>query len=228
MALRYSAAAIVGLEHTYYRDIHHGQTAWVVGSGASLNHIDPSFFTDKWVMAVNYAGTTLGLPQFYSVSHHHDAADTIARYRPDLTVFTTEVEQVPASDRSNHRAVEPNVVFVPTTPQRYSAWNPETDWPSDPDVLAIGPSSIHLTMHLAAYMGAAHIVMVGADCGEFDSASHATNYPAGSLHYGIWTGALEAMARKLRSLGVGVHSLNPWVTPRLEGHRYATHGFVIN
>lgn len=220
----------MGLDHTCYRDSHAGQTAWVIGSGASLNHIDPSFFADKWVMAVNYAGTTLGLPQFYSVSHHHSDADAIARYRPDLTVFTTEVEQLPASDRSKHPSVEPNVVRVPTTIQRYSAWNIENDWPSDPDVLTVGPSSIHLTMHLAAYMGAAHIVLVGADCGEFDDTSRVSNYehPDGHLHYGIWTGALEAMARKLRSLGVGVHSLNPWVTPRLEGHRYRTDGLVIN
>lgn len=213
-----------------YRDSHHGQTAWVVGSGASLNHIDPSFFADKWCMCVNYAGTTLGLPRFYSVSHHHSDADAIARMRPDLLVFTTEVEQLPVSDQSPHPAREPNVVKVPTTTQRYSAWNPDVDWPTDPNVLTVGPSSIHMTMHLAAYMGAAHIVLVGADCGEFNDESRVTNYehPDGHLHFGLWTAALEAMARKLRSLGVGVHSLNPWVTPRLEGHRYRTSGCVIN
>jgi len=213
-----------------YRQSHAGQTAWVIGSGASLNHIDPTFFADKWCMCVNYAGTTLDLPRFYSVSHHHSDADAIARMRPDLVVFTTEVEQLPQSDRSAHPATETNVVKVATTEQKYSAWNPWADWPTEPDVLTVGPSSIHLTMHLAAYMGAAHIVLVGADCGEFDDEARVTNYehPDGLLHYGIWTSALEAMAGKLRSLGVSVHSLNPWVTARLEGHRYRTDGLVIN
>lgn len=213
-----------------YKNVHAGDTAWVIGSGASLNHIDPGFFADKLCLCVNYSGVNLGLPQFYSVSHHHDDADAIARYRPDLAVFTTEVEQVPTGQSAGIASTEPNVVKVPTTPQRYSNWNPETDWPTDADVLTVGPSSIHLTMHLAAYMGAAHIVLVGADCGEFDDEARVTNYehPDGHLHYGVWTGALEAMAAKLRSLGVGVHSLNPWVTARLEGHRYRTDGLVIN
>lgn len=228
MELRHEAAKLVGLR--LYRDSHHGQTAWVIGSGSSLNYISPSFFADKWCMCVNYAGTTLQLPRFYSVSHHHDDADEIARMRPDLTVFTTEVEQVPADQSGGTASTEPNVVKVATTPQRYSAWHPDTDWPSEPDVLTVGPSSIHLTMHLAAYMGAAHIVLVGADCGEFDGDARVSDYrhPDGHLHYSIWTAALEAMATKLRSLGVGVHSLNPWVTPALEGHRYTTAGLAIN
>jgi len=211
-----------------YRNSHDGQTAWVIGSGASLGFIDPSFFADKWCLCVNYAGVVLDLPTFASVSHHHDDADDIARQRPDLLVFTTEVEQVPTADSSGHIAVQPNVIKVGTTPQRYSSWNPLNEWPTDPDVLTVGPSSLHLTMHLAAYMGAAHIVLVGADCGEFDDQARVDNYPDGHLHYGIWTTALERMAQKLRSLGVSVHSLNPWVTPRLEGHRYRTDGLVIN
>ena len=137
----HEAAKLVGLRA--YKNRHAGHTAWVIGSGASLNHIDPALFADKLCFCVNYSGVNLGLPQFYSVSHHHDDADAIARYRPDLAVFTTEVEQVPTGQSSGIAATEPNVVKVPTTPQRYSAWNPETDWPSDPDVLTIGPSSIH-------------------------------------------------------------------------------------
>jgi hypothetical protein len=87
-----------------------------------------------------------------------------------------------------------------------------------------------MAMHLAAYMGAADIVLVGADCGAFDNASRIADYPDpdGHLHYGLWTRSLEAMAARIRSLGVGVHSLNPWVTPRLEGHRYETEGLTIN
>jgi hypothetical protein len=82
----------------------------------------------------------------------------------------------------------------------------------------------------AAYMGAANIILVGADCGAFDNASRIADYPDpnGHLHYGLWTRSLEAMARRLRILGVGVHSLNPWVTPRLEGHRYETEVMTIN
>ena len=215
---------------TDYRNRHGGETAYVIGSGSSLNHISPTFFDDKLCFCVNYSGVSKMVRTFYSASHHHNDADEIARMRPDLTVFTTEVEQVPSEDRSPHPAQELNVIKVPTIEQRYASFNPFDHWPEDPDTLIVGPSSLHFTMHLAAYMGAKHIVLVGADCGEFDGQSRVTDYkhPDGLLHFDVWRNALESMANKLRSLDVSVHSLNPWVTPALEGHAYRSGTFGIN
>jgi hypothetical protein len=211
-------------------DVHKGETIWVLGSGASLQHISPSLFTGQTVIATNFSGTTAGLEWFYSVGHHHSDADRIAALRPDLLVFTPTVEQLPPADRSPARASAPNVVFVPTTDQHYGNFNPAEHWPTDDDRLVVGPTSLHMAMHLAVYMGASDIVLVGADCGSFDDASRIADYPDpdGHLHFGLWTRTLEAMAEKIRSLGVGVHSLNPWVTLRLEGHRYETKGLTIN
>jgi hypothetical protein len=213
---------------TDFRNRHAGETAYVIGSGSSLNHIDARFFDDKLCFCVNYSGMTKKLREFYTASHHHDNADEIAQLRPDLTVFTTEIEQLPSEDRSPHPAREPNVVKCPTIEQRYASFNPFDHWPDDPDTLIVGPSSLHMTMHLAAYMGAAHIILVGADCGEFDGASRIPDYPNGLLHFDVWRKALESMAGKLRSLGVSVHSLNPWVTPALEGHKFRSGAFHIN
>ena len=215
---------------TDFADIHKGETVWVLGSGASLQRIAPRLLAGQTVVATNFAGTTAGLEWFYSVAHHHSDADRIARLRPDLLVLTPTVEQLPPEDRSPKRASEPNVVFVPTTDQHYERFHPQVHWPADDDRLVVGPTSLHMAMHLAVYMGAADIILVGADCGAFDHASRIADYPDpdGHLHYGLWTRSLEAMAAKIRSLGVGVHSLNPWVTPRLEGHRYETEGLTIN
>lgn len=215
---------------TDFADIHKGETVWVLGSGASLQRIAPRLLAGQTVVATNFAGTTIGLEWFYSVAHHHSDADRIARLRPDLLVLTPAVEQLPPEDRSPERASEPNVVFVPTTDQHYERFDPQAHWPTDEDRLVVGPTSLHMAMHLAAYMGAADIILVGADCGAFDDASRIAGYPDpdGHLHYGLWTRSLEAMAGRIRSLGVGVHSLNPWVTPRLEGHRYETEGLTIN
>lgn len=213
-----------------FAGIHPGETVWVLGSGASLQRISPLMFSGQTVVATNFAGTTAGLERFYSVAHHHSDADRIAALRPDLLVFTPDIEQLPPEDRSPARASAPNVRFVPTTDQHYSRFDPEAHWPTDDDRLVVGPTSLHMAMHLAAYMGAANIILVGADCGAFDNVSRIADYPDpnGHLHYGLWTRSLEAMARRLRILGVGVHSLNPWVTPRLEGHRYETEGLTIN
>ena len=215
---------------TDFADIHKGETVWVLGSGASLQRIAPRLLAGQTVVATNFAGTTAGLEWFYSVAHHHSDADRIARLRPDLLVLTPAVEQLPPEDRSPERASEPNVVFVPTTDQHYERFDPQAHWPADDDRLVVGPTSLHMAMHLAVYMGASDIVLVGADCGAFDHASRIADYPDpdGHLHYGLWTRSLEAMAGRIRRLGVGVHSLNPWVTPRLEGHRYETEGLTIN
>ena len=213
-----------------FAGIHPGETVYVLGSGASLQRISPLMFAGQTVVATNFAGTTAGLERFYSVAHHHSDADRIAALRPDLLVFTPDIEQLPPEDRSPARARAPNVRFVPTTDQHYSRFDPEAHWPTDDDRLVVGPTSLHMAMHLAAYMGGANIILVGADCGAFDNVSRIADYPDpnGHLHYGLWTRSLEAMAHRLRILGVGVHSLNPWVTPRLEGHRYETEGLTIN
>ena len=211
-------------------NVHQGQTIWVLGSGATLQHTAPGFFADKIVIGTNFSGVMRPECDPYSVTHHHIDADRIAEMRPDCLVFTPTVEQVPPEDRSPSRAQAWNVVFVPTTDQHYARFNPFDHWPADDDRLVVGPTSLHMAMHLAVYMGAAQIMLVGADCGEFDGRSRIDGYPDpdGHLHFGIWTRSLEAMADKIRSLGVGVHSLNPWVTPRLEGHRYDTEGLTIN
>jgi hypothetical protein len=218
----------VGL--TKFHNIHDCETIWVLGSGASLNYIDPRFWDDKVCVCTNYAGVSQGLSWFYSVSQHHNDADAIARMRPDLMVFTSEVEQVPFEDRSERPASEPNVIKVPTIEQRYAAFDPFVHWPDDPDTLIVGPSSLHMALHLAVYLGASDIVVAGADCGEYDGQSRVTGYehPDGLLHFDVWRNALEAMARKIRTFNVGVHSINPWVTPTLEGHKYRSGSATIN
>jgi hypothetical protein len=39
------------------RGRHEGETIWVLGSGPSLNFIDPSFFADKTVVSTNFSAT---------------------------------------------------------------------------------------------------------------------------------------------------------------------------
>lgn len=213
-----------------FRNAHAGETVWVLGSGSSLNHVDRGFWDGKTCVCTNFAGVSQHLHEFYSVSQHHNDADQIARTRPDLWVITSEHEQLPSQDRSPQPASEPNVIKAATIDQHYAAFNPWEHWPTDPDTLVIGPSSLHLALSFAVYVGAGNIVVAGADCGEYDGTARVTGYehPDGLLHFDVWRNALESMAQKIRSLGVGVHSLNPWVTPTLEGHTYRSGSQTIN
>jgi hypothetical protein len=83
-------------------------------------------------------------------------------------------------------------------------------------------------MHWAVWLGAAHIVLVGADCGVIDGENNRVGYyaPANNAnleahaHHRLWERKLNEMAGKIRSMGIGVHSLNPWTTFGLEGHTW--------
>jgi len=204
-----------------YRNAHKGNTVYVIGSGATLGHVDPNFFSDKICVCVNFAGVTLNLREFYSVTHHHDDAQNVALQRADLPVITTEVEQVPATDTTLVPATAFNIIKVPSIDQQYGAFNAATHWPTEPDVFVVGPSSVTLALHWAYYVGASSIVLAGVDCGQLDGQGRVANYPDGHLHYRLWQEALDGTANYLRKAGVNVYSLNPFTTLALEGHFFS-------
>ncbi|HEY7821591.1 MAG TPA: hypothetical protein VIG24_02095, partial [Acidimicrobiia bacterium] len=91
-----------------------------------------------------------------------------------------------------------------------------------------GSSSLHGAMHLAAYVGAAHIVMVGADCGILDGRTNLEGYPVlGGEHDTARILSLyERDHRRMKqylidNYGVTVYSLNPFINLNLEGHTFA-------
>lgn len=210
-----------------HRGVWAGETVWVIGSGATGRYVSPRFFDGKRCVCVNYAGTNMGLAEFYSVTNHHDDASLIGSQRPDLLVITSEVEQMPPGWQSHPAPPGPNVLKVPTVDQTFDRYTTSHDWPDDPDLFTLGPTSAHLAIHWAAFLGAAHIVLVGVDCGEIDGDHHLPDYignlngEAPHLHYELWERTLRDIAGRLRRDGVSVHSLNPWATLALEGHRFS-------
>ena len=195
-------------------------TIYIVGSGKTMDYINPNFFWDKVIIGINYSAVKLPCLFAYHVSNHHDDANNIAIMQPGHAVITSEIEQVPPMDTTNAVITQPNVVRVPTTDQRYAAFDPEADWAHDR--LMLGPSSATLAMSLAYWLGANSIVLCGVDCGDIDGAGRFDGYevPDGQLVYGVWQKALDDMAGALRRRGVGVHSLNPWTSLALESHRF--------
>lgn len=223
------------MNHRDFAGIWSGETVWVVSGGATSRHLHPGFLTGKPVVAVNYAGDALSLNDFHTVTNHWDDAAKIATDHPTLPVITTEVEQMPTGWESGLTAEQlpPNVIRVPTVEQPFQRYCVTEHWPTD-GRFTLGPTSLHLALHWAVYLGAAHLVLVGADCGLIDGDHHIPNYTGNlngqppHLHFDLWTRTLTSIAEKLRADGIGVHSLNPWVTLALEGHRYETDGLTIN
>lgn len=214
------------LDRIGFKNSIKGETVYVVASGASLDYVSPAFFTDKAVVAVNFIGRELGLTNYIMCSHYH--LDAIEMEGTEVPVIVPEIDQggghlAPRAPKGR------NIWSFPTNQQRYAMFDVEHDWPTEPDSLPVGPTSLHFAMAFAAYLGAATIILVGADCGTLDGNENRAGHDNGiGSPYAVWEDFLPRVADRLRRDGVNVYSLNPFVTPALEGHSYRSPRCQIN
>ena len=111
--------------------------------------------------------------------------------------------------------------------------------PSASNKLVVSFSTITTAIHLAAFLGAANIVLVGHDCGTLDGHTNVGGYhtpaslslawgphhDAAKTAYTKWLGVIEQDTVRLKTLineaySCNVVSLNPFINFRLEGHSY--------
>jgi len=210
--------------------MYEGQTVYVLGSGASLNWIDARFFTDKLCVAVNFISLELGVDVEFIAGHYHLDAIAISEALPDQTVIVPEMDQG-GTKLAPHAPTSGNVWSFPTREQMYEAFNVDEHWPTEPDHLVVGPTSLHFAMHFAAYVvgptGA--VVLVGADCGRVDGKANRDGHdPGTSWPWDVWAEQLPRVADRIRATGTQVFSLNPFVNFALEGHSYRSTSVNIN
>jgi hypothetical protein len=197
---------------------HYGETIWVLGSGPSLNFLTPQFFEDKTTVSTNLSAHTLGFQPDYVFSHYHRWAREMPARMEKVTLKrdTLSLEEWAGAVPDDVVLIEQDNYNPPG-----SAWNPLTTHPPKPHSLAYGSSSLHGSMHLAAWLGAAHIVLVGADCGTIDGEHRVEGYPDNDKLWVLYNEHHALMKEWLvREYGVTVYSLNPFVNLNLEGHKF--------
>lgn len=203
-----------------------GSDIYVIGSGPSLNFIDPDFFTGKRVIAVNSAADRLGLYDKAIVSthtHYHDEGLMLADKYPSSYVWMPQGDQGFAGEP---KALRPNVTYYPHPPTRYD-FNVETAV-SDGGLI-VGSTGVHGAMHLACLFGASNVILVGCDCGRIDGKANIDGYVSGDLatnDSGYWLARWDRHLREVKAWlvdkwGVNVYSLNPFVNFNLEGHTWS-------
>jgi hypothetical protein len=197
-----------------FKDIYKGETIWVLGSGGSLDFLDPSFFDDKVCIGVNLVGKVFNLQNYYTFSHYHE--DSQEMVESSRFVFTPRKQHGNENEWAGE-IPQTLVLFETHAGQPGASFDP---FGKDNPIhgLIIGASSIHGSMHLAAYMGAKHIIMVGADCGELDGKHRFTGYVQGDNPWELYNTQLSTMKQWLiEKYGCTVYSLNPFVNFNLEG-----------
>ena len=208
--------SIGNLRHKWY-----GETAWVVGSGATLGHVSRGFFNGKRTIAVNHVARLYGFTPDVLFSHYHrDVQESLEPQSLGVTLRLDTNTLQPWLDAPS------NVVFVdvPYESPPGPAWDPYL-FPPEPNSLVYGSSSIHGAIHLAAHMGATFIVLVGVDCGWLDGQHRFPGYPDPASPppdvMPIWERHLRLLKQWLRErYDVDVYSLNPFLNLNLEGHEF--------
>lgn len=208
--------SLAELRHRWY-----GETAWVVGSGATTGLISRGFFNGKRTIAVNHVARIAGfIPDILFSHYHQDIADSLD---PKSLGVTLRLDTNTLQPWENHPR---NVVLVDV---QYNSppgpgWDPY-QFPPAPNSLLYGSSSIHGAIHLAAHLGCQFIVLVGVDCGWLDGQHRFPGYPDPASPppdvMPIWESHLRLLKKWLgERYGVEVYSMNPFVNLNLEGHEF--------
>jgi hypothetical protein len=208
---------------------------YVLGSGATLNFIDPKFFYKKITVSVNDVGEIYLPTTKYVVTKYHPEAISYAKQLPNVNVVVSRGDlggpyYSALPQLKNLYTFDHNVNKGPST-------STVTDWPLEGDSLYVSWSSITSAMHFAAYLGAKNIIMVAHDCGELDDKSWVDGYV-----YDTWDKIKveEAKERnkqfeiqsiavkgKLKELyGCNVYSLNPFINYNLEGVKFRSYNEI--
>jgi hypothetical protein len=211
------------------KNAHKNEDIYVLGSGATLNFINPIFFKNKITICVNEVGQEYLPKTKYVLTKHHPEAIKHAEKMPRTKVI------VSFGDCGNQYAKT-----LPDLPNLYGFYHKQNmceharvdrDWPDQEAGLYVSWSSITSAMHFAAYLGAKNIILVGHDCGELDGQTWVKNY---GYEFGNQSDMAEAKQRnyafEVQSIAVkqklknlyecDIYSLNPFINYNLEGISY--------
>jgi hypothetical protein len=162
---------------TELKNRHKGQDIWVLGAGPSLNYVHPSFFENKICVGTN--SICNHFPCEYAVFKDSLAVIAIKEKLQDVKVvvsrkmsggaFMPEVK-LPIEhyifDHPLNKAC--NVDNIITMPPDVSCMGT--------DMLVVSNSTITSSIHLAAYLGAANIMICGHDSGTLEGIQYVLGY----------------------------------------------------
>lgn len=215
------------------KDIHKGQDIYVLGSGSSLNYIDRSFFDGKITVAINYVVRHYLANSTYMVTKYHQVANEIAQQHPDTKVVVSHKQYGNINNRSGMDKTGFENLYVFYHNHNQSGSTPIKELLPLPDNQLIASwSSITSGIHLAAHMGAKNIILAGHDGGAIDGKNWVNNYPHyessedvqqrtadRNLEFQNATVELKQVLKEI--YGCNIHSLNPFISLRLEGHTFS-------
>ena len=204
------------------KNIHEGYDIYVVASGASAGYIDQSFFDNKLAIGVNQIWKRFTNLDYIVRKDSNRMAVTIEAskqfgFKTICSAYDCGTLRLARNEGADYvfehldnklNEIDLNVVGT--------------------DMIVVSYSTITSAIHIAAYMGAANIIIVGHDCGMLDGNMNIAGYeesPYGAQFYRDFITRIEPQTIALRArlkevYGCNVYSLNPFINFGLEGHKY--------
>lgn len=222
------------------KDRHRGEDIYVIAAGASCDYIDTTFFKGKHVIGVNKAYkrfrcSYIVMKEYLGHDNEREmlqsgAIPIIAKwYSGNIREGQRQLNTLFIRDNSyyyfDHLENKREKVDLSVIGDHGDRIN---------DKLVVSYSTITTAMHLAAYMGARNIILVGHDCGLLNRKATFDGY-YGDMKtdspwqnkgdYEAWLNQIEAQTLAVREklkevYGCNVVSLNPFVNFGLEGNIY--------
>lgn len=214
------------------KDKHLNEDIYIIASGASMDHIDPSFFEGK---------TTIGINQVYKkFKCTYLVRKEVKHIQPSLA--TGSIVIVSEFDSGNlnsgdhklntNKVEHPNLYYF----EHLDNLHDQVDTSvirEDSNKMVVSFSTITTAMHIAAYMGAFNIILCGHDAGVLDGKMNFEKYSDSIAdtpwqswdQYRNWLKVIEGQTLKVKQAlqsiyDLNIVSINPFINFGLEGHKY--------
>ena len=219
-----------------FKNKHLDEDIYVYASGKSCDFVDNTFFKNKIVIGVNQSYKKLK-PKYLVRKEFKLLKTIINDSNIDDVIHFVSCGNCGNQDSKNKEFIEKhfkdksNIVIYNHHQNKMQI----TSLPED-DMLIVSHSTITTAIHLAAYMGANNIIIVGHDCGLLNGESNFTGYHTEESlsvawkknpqqQYNNWLGKIENHTITLKKLlkdkyGCNVLSLNPFINFNLEGNKF--------
>jgi hypothetical protein len=212
------------------KNIHQGKDIYILASGKSVDFINEDFFDDKIIIGVNQAYKKIWCDylvrkevKFIKKSLETDSIVIVSEYDSGNL---NSGEQKLNTNKTDHE----NLYYFEHLDNKHTSIDTSV---FGTDKIVVSFSTITSAIHIAAYMGAKNIILIGHDCGTIDGEMTFKGYydsikdtPWSDWNqYKNWLKVIESQTVLVKEqvrkhYGANVLSLNPFVSFNLENHIY--------
>ena len=166
-----------------FKDIHKNEDIYILASGKSVDFISNDFFDNKIVIGINQAYKKVKCK--YLLRKEYKMLENVIKLNPESIHFVSKGNCGGNNNINLNYVIKnklKNVVVYRHNPNNHNVPNllPK------PNQLVVSYSTITTGIHLAAYMGAKNIILVGHDCGTIDDECNFNGYHTKQTYKIAW------------------------------------------